>query len=92
MLDTAVSRPVLLYRSSDLAFLSAQPLHASQAFAKLVFSDLRCLCVWYGLAKRGLQAVLCALGVIDRVTSIGVSEIGGGAIDVVPRASWDMGT
>jgi hypothetical protein len=42
--------------------------------------------------KGGLQAVLCALGVIDRVTSIGVSEIGGGAIDVVPRASWDMGT
>jgi hypothetical protein len=62
MLDAAVSRLVLLYRSSDLAFLSAQPLHASQAFAKLVFSDLRCLCVWYGLAKRGAASCVVRAG------------------------------
>jgi hypothetical protein len=45
------------------------------------------------LAKKGGCKLCCAqLGVIDRVTSIRVSEIGGGAVDVVPRASWDMGT
>jgi hypothetical protein len=58
---------------------SAQPLHASQAFAKLVFARICSVCVrGMVLAKKGGCKLCCAqLGVIDRVTSIRVSEIGG---------------
>jgi hypothetical protein len=77
MLDTAVSHPWLLrYTRCDLTFLCpALARLTSFHFRKACLCcDLQCLCVWYGLAKKGGCA---QLGVIDRVTSICVSEIGG---------------
>jgi hypothetical protein len=89
MLVTVV--PWLLRSTVRPAFLAAQPLHASQAFSKLVCSDLQCL---VRLVKRGAAMRCVRWGdAIDRVMSIVVGEIGVGrhlalAWNIGFRACW----